>query len=141
MTKVRKSCKQRRAEIRAARLARRQLAGAARRVAALRPTGRIVLVDYSKLAIDNSYGMSDFALRGYYVDQAFTCCDCGAAEIWTAERQRWWYETAGGGQYTRAKRCAACRARERQRKEQARQTSLAGRLRKLAWLAETACGR
>lgn len=81
------------------------------------PFGHCVAVDYSKLVPYNSYGMTDFVLRGYYEDLPFTCTDCGAACVWTAERQRWWYEVAGGSQYSTARRGAACRAKERERKQ------------------------
>lgn len=135
-----KSGKQRCAEIKAARRERRRTRQSACRTATRFPSGPMVPVDYNKLMPNNSYGMSDFALRGYYVDQAFRCCDCGAECVWTAERQRWWYETAGGCQYAIAKRCRACRLRERERKQLARQASLAGQLKKQASLAGSASG-
>ncbi|MDR1994778.1 zinc-ribbon domain containing protein [Azonexus sp.] len=81
------------------------------------PFGHCVPVDYSKLVPNNSYGITDFARHGYYEDLPFFCVDCGAACIWTAERQRWWYEVVGGSQYSTARRCAACRAKERKRKQ------------------------
>lgn len=120
-----KSGKQRRAEIMAARRVHRLAARAANRVVLL-PPGPIVTVDYSKLMANNSYGLSTFAQRGYYVDIPFTCRDCGTSGVWTAEQQRWWYETVGGSQYATASRCRACRLRERQRKALARQVSQAG---------------
>jgi len=134
-----KSGKQRRAEIKAARRVHRLVARAANRVV-VPPPGPIVPVDLSKLALNNSCGLSEFAWRGYYVDQPFTCRDCGAACVWTAEQQRWWYETIGGSQEAIAKRCRPCRQRERQRKELARQVSQAGLLRKQARLAALANG-
>lgn len=134
-----KSGKQRRAEIKAARRLHRLAARAANRVVAP-PPGPVVPVDFSKLKANNSYGLSPFALRGYYVDRPFTCCDCGTACVWTAEQQRWWYETIGGSQDAIAKRCRPCRQRERQRKELARQVSQAGLLRKQARLAALANG-
>jgi hypothetical protein len=130
-----KSGKQRRAEIKAARRAHRLAACASRQVATLRPVGPVVPVDPSRLTPNNSYGMTDFIQRGYYLDRTFICSDCGAACVWTAEQQRWWYETVGGSQYATARRCRACRLRERQRKELARQVSEAGLLRKQARLA------
>lgn len=95
-------------------------------------------MDFSKLKANNSYGLSAFAQRGYYVDRPFSCCDCGAACVWTAAQQRWWYETIGGSQDAIAKRCRPCRQRERQRKELARQVSQAGWLKKQARLAGAA---
>jgi hypothetical protein len=130
-----KSGKQRRAEIKAARRERRQ---ALRERSALLPAlarGPAVPVDRARLMAHRSYGPSLFVLRGFYVDEPFRCSDCGAECVWTAERQRWWYEVAGGSQYAGAKRCHACRQRERQRKERARQASLAGSANKQARLA------
>lgn len=114
-----KSGKQRCNEIKAARQVRRQLERAARGLPAL-PPGRLIAVDYRQLVANNSYGQTDFAARGYYLDRPFRCVDCGAECVWSAERQRWWYEVAGGSQYSTAVRCAACRAKERQRKAAAR---------------------
>ena len=135
-----KSGKQRRAEMRAARQ-RRQT----RRASLAPTTGSLgapacgqtgcVAVDPSRLRPNNSYSVADFVQDGFYRDIAFRCVDCGAEGVWTAERQRWWYEVAGGDIFTTARRCARCRAVERQRKEAARQSALAGRLRKLAALA------
>ncbi len=124
-----KSGKQRRAEIKAARRVHRLAARAANRIV-VPPPGPVVPVDFSKLQANNSYGLSAFAQRGYYVDRPFTCCDCGAACVWTAEQQRWWHETVGGSQDAIAKRCRPCRQRERQRKELARQVAQAGWLKK-----------
>lgn len=132
-----KSGKQRRAEIKAARRGHRLAARVVNRIVVL-PPGPVVPVDFSKLKANNSYGLSAFAQRGYYVDRPFTCCDCAAACVWTAEQQRWWYETVGGSQDAIAKRCRPCRQRERQRKELARQVAQAGWLKKQARLAGVA---
>lgn len=113
-----KSGKQRAAEIKAARHVQRQR----QQAASLRvwPSSPQVPVDASKLVPNNSYGWPDFVQRGYYLDRVFRCRDCGAESCWTAERQRWWYEIAGGSQYSTAVRCAACRETERLRKQAAR---------------------
>ena len=133
-----KSGKQRRAEMRAARQRRltRQASREARAAspAPWRPSAGVA-VDPSRLRPNNSYSVADFVARGYYRDLAFRCIDCGADGVWTAERQRWWYELAAGDIFTTARRCAHCRAVERQRKAAARQSALAGRLRQLAKLA------
>jgi ribosomal protein S27AE len=84
----------------------------------------------SLLRPNNSYAAPEFVRRGYYEDVAFRCIDCGAEGVWFAERQRWWYEVAGGDVFTTARRCPACRANKRLRTDQARQTHLAGLLRK-----------
>lgn len=127
-----KSGKQRRQEIKAAREKRaeryRQVQAAGRPV--WRPAGRIVAVSPELLRPHNSYSDPDFVRRGYYVDMPFRCIDCGAECVWTAERQRWWYEVAKGDVFTTARRCAACRAKERERKAEARRIHLAGLLAK-----------
>jgi len=120
-----KSGKQRRAELRATRLRR------AHKRHPLSPRAQL-RVDATQLAPDNSYGVPDFVWRGCYVDVEFRCVDCGAEGVWTAERQKWWYEEAKGGVWTRAKRCRACRAKRRA----ARAASIAGRLRKLQAMAD-----
>ncbi|HMW18810.1 MAG TPA: zinc-ribbon domain containing protein [Accumulibacter sp.] len=132
-----KSGKQRRAEIKAARRVHRMAARVASRVVVL-PPGRVVPVDYSRLMANNHDGLSAFALRGYYIDRPFSCQDCGAPCVWSAEQQRWWYETIGGSPHAIAKRCRPRRQRERQRKELARQVSQAGRLEKQARLVAAA---
>ena len=128
-----KSGKQRRAEIVAARQRRqaRRCAACAQQTINLRPPGTAP-VELSRLRPYNSYGDPDFVTRGYYQDLAFRCIDCGAEGVWTAERQKWWYEVAHGVVVTTARRCAACRAKERLRKEIARQVHQAGLLRKAA---------
>jgi hypothetical protein len=134
-----KSGKQRRVELLAARERRQQRrlrqAKASEAPALKRFPAAWVPVDPARLQPNNSYGAPDFVWRGYYVDLAFRCRDCGAEAVWKAERQRWWYEVAGGGVYTTARRCAHCRAVERQRKAEAYQRSLEGMLRKLVALA------
>jgi hypothetical protein len=135
-----KSGKQRRDELRAARQRRQQrrvellAASASPAMPAGLATGHVP-VDPARLQPNNSYGQPDFLCRGFYQDIAFRCIDCGAECVWAAERQRWWYEVAGGDIYTTARRCAPCRAAERQRKAEAWQRSLEGRLRKLVALA------
>jgi hypothetical protein len=90
------------------------------------PHSRRVNCDAALLAPDGSYGDPDFVRRGYYEDTAFVCKDCGTAGVWTAERQKWWYEVAKGGVWTRAIRCKACRAKERARVEVARRRQTEG---------------
>jgi hypothetical protein len=52
----------------------------------------------------------------YYVDQVFTCVDCGVEQTWTASQQKWYYEVAKGSIYGRAVRCRKCRAAQRRMK-------------------------
>jgi hypothetical protein len=84
------------------------------------------------LAASNSYGEPEFAVRGYYVDVLFKCCDCDKQEIWRATQQKWWYEVARGNVESRAVRCNACRRIERARSAEARRASLEGLARKRA---------
>jgi hypothetical protein len=51
--------------------------------------------------------------RDFFEDIEFTCSGCGAGSVWTAADQKWWFEVAGGSLYSRAVRCAACRAARR----------------------------
>lgn len=132
-----KSGKQRCAEIKAARRARRSpftFNALAPQTFAF-PRGA-VRVDPTLLRPNNSYGQPLFVQRGYYLDQPFRCVDCGIHCLWTAERQRWWYEVARGEPYSIAKRCAPCRAKERERKAEARRRSLEGLQQKQARLAK-----
>lgn len=85
-----------------------------------------VVVGPSRLAPDNSYGQPDFVRRGYYQDKAFQCGNCGKHGVWTAERQKWWYEVAQGGIWTTATLCRECRAERRLRREIGRATWYAG---------------
>ena len=68
------------------------------------PVGSVA-ADHSKLDHINTHGF----LPIFYVDKAFTCRDCGSNEIWTAEQQKWWYETAKGHIHSTAVRCRKCR--------------------------------
>ncbi len=124
-----KSGKQRRAEIRAARLRR------AHERHPLSP-GAHVQVDPAQLAPDNSCGVPDFVRRGWYVNLAFRCVDCGAHGVWTAQRQRWWYEVAKGGVWTTARRCRECRARRRAQREASRVGCVEETARKPASMAQ-----
>lgn len=129
-----KSNKQRRAEIMAARIKRKrkQIDCARRPHPAIVHAANAAPVDESVLLPTNSYGAPVWQMRGYYLDTAFVCMDCGAHCIWTAERQKWWYEVAHGHPDTIAVRCKPCRAKERARKQAARAASEAGRIRKMA---------
>ena len=79
------------------------------------PPGAIP-ADQSAFAPHNSYSPPL-----WYEDHEFQCADCGSDEVWTAERQKWWYEVAKGSIYAGATRCRACRAA---RREQHRGTPL-----------------
>ena len=125
-----RSGKQRRAEIKAARLRQNEKHKELLRMtcspaaALLTALGRPVPVDITQLAPDGSYDVPEFVRRGYYLDMPFRCVDCGQEGVWTAERQRWWYEVAKGGVWTTARRCKVCRAKERERRELIRKVQL-----------------
>lgn len=125
-----KSGKQRRAELDAKKRARAAKSAAERaalaRTARGREAARGVPVNRDFLAPHNSYSEPEFVARGFYADQPFDCVDCGKAEVWTAAQQKWWYEVAKGNVFTTARRCRACRRRERQRREDARRVHLEG---------------
>lgn len=84
------------------------------------------------LTPNNSYGTPDFVRDGYYVDQKFTCVDCGKEETWTPTQQKWWYEVAKGDTRTSANRCRNCRRKQRERKNEARRVHLEGLQKKAA---------
>src|ERR671918_1988482 len=122
-----KSGKQRRGEI----LARRKKLAVKRKAMAkaveLRHAPyRFVAVNPEQLAPNNSYGAPDFVRRGYYVDIPFRCVDCAKEEIWTGTQQKWWYEIAKGFVYSTARRCRACRRKERDRRAEARRGHFGG---------------
>ncbi|HYG33937.1 MAG TPA: zinc-ribbon domain containing protein [Clostridia bacterium] len=73
--------------------------------------GHRIKADLSKQAPNNSYSP-----KLYYEDRKFTCRDCGAECVWTAEQQRLWYEEWGGPVQSTAVRCRACRERVRREK-------------------------
>lgn len=130
------SGKRRRAEIKAARLRRAEKRKELLRmtlfpaVSACVVSGHQTLVNSSQLAPDGSYDAPEFVWRGYYQDLPFRCVDCDAEEIWSAERQKWWYEVIKGGVWTTAKRCKACRDKDRERRELARKSYFEGMERK-----------
>ena len=66
---------------------------------------RRIPADIAQQAPHTSWG----AVPLLYEDRGFTCVDCGREEVWTAEQQKWWYETAKGYVFSKAIRCRACR--------------------------------
>lgn len=91
-----------------------------------------VRVNVAALAPNNSYGVPRFVERGYYVDEPFKCAGCGAAQVWTAWQQKWWYEVAKGYVYSTAKLCRPCRRRDQSRRVEARRIHQEGVARKRA---------
>ncbi|MDX2156326.1 MAG: zinc-ribbon domain containing protein [Hyphomicrobiaceae bacterium] len=120
-----KSGRQRRNEILARRRTRSSIA---RRFspAPWEETDRIprgaLLADPAKLVHDGTYGPRP----RYYVDTPFACVDCGAAEVWSALDQKWWYEEAKGKLDSRANRCRECRRKRRMRRSQERRVHVEG---------------
>jgi hypothetical protein len=82
--------------------------------------------DQAKLLHDNTY---DVRPR-YYVDERFTCIDCGVREVWTAAQQKWWYEEAKGKIASKATRCRECRRKHRLRRSQERRIHIEGLIEK-----------
>lgn len=74
-------------------------------------------VNESLLLPINSYGAPPYVQRGFYIDQPFTCKDCGHVEVWLATQQKWWYEIAKGYPDSHAVRCRACRRRLKQHRK------------------------
>lgn len=68
-------------------------------------TPKRIAADISEQTPHTSFG----GVPLYYEDLNFTCVDCGREEVWTAEQQKWWYETAKGYIFSKAIRCRACR--------------------------------
>ncbi|QDV50875.1 hypothetical protein Enr17x_29200 [Gimesia fumaroli] len=64
-----------------------------------------VAANHKKLSHINTYG----DLPNFYLDQPFTCRQCGKREIWKAKDQKWYYEEAKGHIDARAVECHACR--------------------------------
>ena len=73
------------------------------------PPREAVLADITKLSHINTYGN----LPTYYVDYHFQCEDCGSKEIWTAEKQKWYYEEVKGHIWAVAIRCRPCRKKKK----------------------------
>jgi hypothetical protein len=135
-----KSGKQRRNELKARKQSRQTKIGD-REIAALAAERLLMLesiiargvpiVDIMALAPNNSCDEPDFVKLGYYIDRLFTCAGCNSPEIWKAEQQKWWYESAKGGLFTIAKYCRTCRRQEQARRAEARRTHLEGIAKKL----------
>ena len=60
-----------------------------------------------------NHSQPNFPTLGGYEGLAFSCRDCGARQVWAAQQQQWWYETAKGYVYATAVRCHTCRRTRR----------------------------
>ena len=78
------------------------------------------------LSPSNSYDVPEFVCRGFYMDVLFQCAGYLKQEVWSATRQKWWYEVAKSSVESRAKLCNACRKAERARRDEARRVHLSG---------------
>lgn len=92
----------------------------------LRPPPDAVMADHAQLSHNNTYD----PLPLFYVDKVVTCRTCGKEEVWSAERQKWWYEVAKGNIFSQAVLCRNCRDQEKRRKDEARKSHLEGLERK-----------
>ena len=125
MEKIRKSGKERRAEIVSKRKSRREKKILLLRAAAFAfGMARPISDEFRRLyeRAPHYPGWPVFIRQGFYEDKRFQCVDCGAWSVWKAERQKWWYEEARGHWDSTAIRCAACREKRRLHREAARKT-------------------
>ncbi|NOS71434.1 MAG: hypothetical protein HOP33_16050 [Verrucomicrobia bacterium] len=84
-----------------------------RKTSPIARSARRIKADLSRQTPNNSYSP-----KLCYEDISFSCCDCGAVCVWTAEQQRLWYERWGGPVQSTAVRCRACRQRMRRAKSE-----------------------
>lgn len=87
-------------------------------ISVLREHPRSITANPAQLRHINTYG----DLPEFYIDQVFTCRDCGTKEIWRAHDQQWYYEVAKGHIDAKAVRCHSCR-KERKAKATAKKLS------------------
>jgi hypothetical protein len=85
------------------------------------PIGAIA-ADPAQLVHDGTYGPRPT----HYAARPFTCVDCGKQQIWTAEQQKWWYQTAKGKIASAANRCRVCRQKRRHLREGATRAMMEG---------------
>jgi len=73
-----------------------------------------------KLPVNRSkvrHNSTIFEIPAFYEDKPFKCKDCGAREVWTAKKQKWWYEEAGGDLEATAVLCRKCRDSRKKQKD------------------------
>ncbi len=108
-----KSVKQRRKEIKEARLRKAKAMQGMDTKAPISPLPKGTVAADVKLLAQHNNAM---VLPAFYIDQPFTCRDCGSEEIWTAKQQKWWYEVMLGNVNSFAVRCRSCRRKRRAEK-------------------------
>ncbi|MDP4646649.1 MAG: zinc-ribbon domain-containing protein [Akkermansiaceae bacterium] len=62
----------------------------------------------------------------FYFDHEFACRNCGVVEVWTAKRQKQYYEEQQGEIEGRPIRCNTCRKIERERRDEVRRLQIEG---------------
>ncbi len=108
-----KSGKQRKQEIKAARLARiEKRKGLAKPLSNKIPPGAVAVN-----SVEVRHHSMLLNIPRYYQDKHFECRECGTPEIWTAQQQQWWYEVIKGDLETTAVYCKTCRQRYKAEKE------------------------
>ena len=112
-----KSNKQRRLEIKAKRLKKKEELTFGSKKLIQQLSLASVDADPSKLTHNFYYTLLGSPLFKY-CDKPFKCRACGKLEIWTAVKQKWWYETAKGLLDSTAVYCKTCRVKRREEKEQ-----------------------
>ncbi len=74
-----------------------------------------LVVDKNKWgANENTYCLAP----DYYHDLVYNCVDCGKQTVWTAERQKYFFEELGGNTNSKAVRCQICSAHVQALKEE-----------------------
>lgn len=112
-----KSNKQKRAEIKAARLKKAKKQSGTLNTKFGPIPMHALKANHQELAHNNTCGL----LPLFYVDKPYNCRDCGSHEIWTAKQQKWWYEIAKGHIDSTAVRCRRCRKKRRDQKHAQKQ--------------------
>ncbi|HWB59918.1 MAG TPA: zinc-ribbon domain containing protein [Chthoniobacteraceae bacterium] len=83
-------------------------------------------------AVELQEPRNTYSPKLFYRDKDFLCRDCGKPQTWTAEQQRWWFETAKGTIYSQVFYCRDCRKKRREQAALHRLASQAGIERKRA---------
>jgi hypothetical protein len=73
------------------------------------PPPGAVMADHGQLSHNNTYGR----LPRFYVDKVVVCRQCAKEEVWSAQRQKWWYEVAKGNINTQAVLYRSCRGKNK----------------------------
>jgi hypothetical protein len=107
-----KSNKQRKAEIKAARLKRVQKSKSRLGGINMSVHAGSIPADHEQLQHNPNY----YLWPSFYINKPFVCRGCRSHEVWTAEQQKWWFEVAKGNLDSTAVRCRPCRRKKREEK-------------------------